>query len=87
MEDSQYDCVKEAASDHVIPKKDVDPVMFDDDSEGKPVTIAVLNDVRDSLFEKEIVDGSIEAAIVAENEQQPVDSITKETTLCSPIQN
>ena len=33
MEDSQDDCVKEVASDHVIPAKDVDPVMFDDDSE------------------------------------------------------
>ena len=59
--------------------------MFDDDSE--PVTAAVLNDVSDSLFEQEIVDGSIDAAIVAENEQQPADNITKETTLCSPPQN
>ena len=32
VEDSQDDCVKEAASDHVIPANDVDPVMFDDDS-------------------------------------------------------
>ena len=87
MEDSQDDCVYEAASDHVILAKDVDPVMFDDDSESKPITATVFNDVSDSLFEQEIVDGSIQAAIVAENEQQPDDSITKETTLCSPPQN
>ena len=87
MEDSQDDCVYKAASDHVIPANDIDPVMFDDDSESKHVTAAVLNDVSDSPFEQEIVDGIIEAAIVAENEQQPADSITKETTLCSPPQN
>ena len=40
--------------------------------------------MSNSLFEQEIVDGSIEAAIVAENEQQLVDN-TKET--CSPPQN
>ena len=56
MEDSQDDCVKEAASDHVIPAKDVDPVMFDDDSEGKPITVAVLNDMSYSLFERETLD-------------------------------
>ena len=33
VQDSQDDCVYEVASDHVIPTKDVDPVMFDDDSE------------------------------------------------------
>ena len=87
MEDSQDGCVYEVASDHVIPANNVDPVMFDDDSENKPVTAAVLNDVSDSLFEQETVDSSIEAAIVAENEQQPADSITKETTICSPPQN
>ena len=43
--------------------------------------------MTDGLFEQETVDSSIEVAIVAENEQQPVDSITKETTLCSPPQN
>ena len=59
MEDSQDDCVNEAASDHVIPANDVDPVMFDDDSESKPVTAVVLNDVSDSLFEQEIDDSSI----------------------------
>ena len=87
VEDSQDDSVYEAASDHVIPANDIDRVMFDDDSENKPVTAAVLNDVSDSLFEQEIVDGSIETAIVVENEQQPADIITKETTLCSPPQN
>ena len=87
VEDSQDHCVYEAASDHVIPAKDVDRVMFVDDSENQPVTLAVLNDVSDSLFEQEIVDSSIEAAIVAENEQQPANSITKETTLCNPPQN
>ena len=87
VEDSQDECVYEAASDHVIPTKDVDPVMFDDDSEGKSVTATVLNDVSDSLFEQETVDSGIEVAIVAENEKQPTDIITKETTLCSPPQN
>ena len=87
MEDIQDDCVYDVASDHVNPAKDVDLVMFDDDSESKPVTAVVLNDVSDSLFEQEIVDGSIEAAIVAKNEQQPAYSITKQTTLCSPLQN
>ena len=33
VEDSQNNCVYE---DHVIPAKDVDPVMFDDDSESQP---------------------------------------------------
>ena len=87
VEDSQDDCVKEATSDQVIPAKDVDPVMFDDDSESKPVTAVVLNDVSDSLFEQEIVDGSIEAVIIAENEQQLLDNNTKETTTCSSPQN
>ena len=87
VEDSQDDFDYEATSDHVILAKDVDPVMFNEDNEGKHVTAAVLNDVSDSLFEQETVDRSIEAAIVAENEQQPADSITKETTLCSPPQN
>ena len=32
VEDSQDDCVYEAASDHVFPANDVDLVMFDDDS-------------------------------------------------------
>ena len=57
--------------------KIVDPMMY----------VVVPSDVSDSLFEEETVDCSIEAAIVAENEQQPADSITKETTLCSPPQN
>ena len=82
MEDSQNDCVYE---DHVIPAKYVDPVIFDDDSESQPVTTAILNNVSNSLFEQEIVDGSIEAVIVAENEQQLAES-TKETT-CSPPKN
>ena len=77
VEDNQDDCVYEVASDHVIPANDFDPVMFDDDSERKILTVAILNDVRDSLFEKETVDSSIEATIVSENEQQPVDSSTK----------
>ena len=51
----------------------------------KPANVAIVNDVSDSLFEQEIVDVSIEAVIVAENEQQPADN-TKETT-CSPPQN
>ena len=85
VEDGQDDYVYEAASDHVIPAKIVDLVVFVDDSENKPANVAVLNDVSDSLFEQETIDSSIEAAIVAENEQQPAD-ITKETT-CSPPQN
>ena len=68
VEESQDDCVYEAAIDHVIPAaNDIDPIMFDDDSESKPVIVAVLNDVSDSLFEQETVDSSIEAAIVVEN--------------------
>ena len=58
--------------------------MFDDDNEGKHVTATVLNDVSDSLFEQEIVDRSIEAATVVENEQHTVDSNTKETTTDNP---
>ena len=78
VEDSQDDYVYEVASDHVIPANDVDLVMFDDDRESKPVTATVLNNVSNSLSEQEIVDGSIEAAIVAENEQQPADSTKKQ---------
>ena len=59
VEDSQDDYVKEAASDQVILAKDVDPVMFNEDNEGKHVTAAVLNDVSDSLFEQETIDSSI----------------------------
>ena len=69
VEDSQDDYVYEAASDHVNPKNIVDLVVFVDDSEKKPANVTVLIDVSDSLFEKEIVDSSIEATIVAENEQ------------------
>ena len=43
--------------------------------------------MSDSLFEQETVDSSIKVVIVAENEQQLADSITKETTLCNPLQN
>ena len=61
--------------------------MFVDDSENKPITIPVLNHVSDSLYVQEMVDSSIEAATIVENEQQPVDSSTKETTTDSPPQN
>ena len=56
-------------------------------SEIKPANVDMSSDVSNSLSEKETVDSSIEIAIVAENEQQPTDNITKETTLCSPPQN
>ena len=42
--------------------------MFDDESEGKLVTIVGLNAVSDSIFEQETVDSNIEATIVLENE-------------------
>ena len=61
--------------------------MFVDDTEIKPVNVDMSSDVSNSLFEQETVDSSIEATIVVENEQQLADSITKETTLCSPPQN
>ena len=67
MEDSREDCVYVASN--------VDPVMFD--IENKPVNIAVLSDVSDSLSEKETVDSSVEATTVVENKQQPVDKSTK----------
>ena len=87
MEDSQDDCVYEETTDDAIPTKVVDPIMFVDDSEIKPVNVDMSSDVSNSLSEQEIVDNSIEATIVAENEQQPAHSITKQTTLCSPPQN
>ena len=71
----------------LIPTKIVDLVVFVDDNENKPANVAVLCDVSDSLFEQETIDSSIEATIVAQNEQQPVDSSTKETTTVSPPQN
>ena len=61
--------------------------MFVDDTENKPANVAVLNDVSDSISEQETIDSSIEATIVAKNEQQPLDNNTKETTTCSPPQN
>ena len=61
--------------------------LFVDDSEIKPINGAMSSDVSDSIFKQEIFDSNIKAARVAENEQQPVDSNTKETTLCSPPQN
>ena len=63
----------------------VDPVIFD--IENKLVNVVVLSDVSDSLSEQEIIDSSIKAATVAQNEQQPVDRNTKETTTYSPPQN
>ena len=85
MEDSQEDFDYQAASDHVITTKVVDPVVLVDDN--KLVNVVVYSDVSDSLFEQETIDSSIEAAIVVENGQQPVDSITEETTTDSPPQN
>ena len=77
MGDNQEDCVYATAN--------VDPVMFD--VENKPVNVAVLSDVSDSLFEQETIDSSIEDAIVDENEQQKVDRNIEETTTNSPPQN
>ena len=71
----------------LIPTKIVDLVVFVDDIENKSANVAVLNDVSDSLSKQEIVDSSIEATTVAENEQQPLNSSTKEITTCSLPQN
>ena len=67
MEDIQENFDYEAESDHVIPTKIVDPVFLNDES--KHVNVVVPSDVSDSLSVKETVDSSIEAAIVAENEE------------------
>ena len=85
QEDNQDDYVYEAVSDHVSPTNIFDPVVFGDDS--KPVNVVVPSVMSDFLSKKEIVDSSIEATIVAENEQQPLDSSIKETATCSPPQN
>ena len=77
MEDNQ--------EDYVYATTNVDPVMFG--IENKPVNVAVLSDVSDSLSEQETVDRNIKVAPVAENEQQPVDSNTKETTRNDQPQN
>ena len=84
VEYSQEDFDYEAASDHVIPAKIVDPAVLANDN--KPVNVVVPSDVSDSLSKQETVDSSIDAATVPENEKQPVNSSTKETTY-SPPQN
>ena len=61
--------VYEAGSDHVISEKILDLFLFVDDCEKNPANVAVLSDVSDSLCVQYIVDSSIEASIVAENEQ------------------
>ena len=43
--------------------------------------------MSDSLSEKETFYSSIEAATIAENEQQPLDNSTTETATCIPPQN
>ena len=64
VEDSQDDCVKEAASDHVIPAKVVDPVVL--------VDLVVRSDVSDSLRM------SNNKLIVAQKKQQhTIHSISK----------
>ena len=85
VEDSQEDYFYEVGSDHVIPTKVVDPVVLVDDN--KPINVVVPNDVSDSLFDQETIDSNIEAAIVSQNEQQLVDSSTKETSTGIPPQN
>ena len=87
VEDSKDDYVYEATCDNVIPTKIVDLVVFVDDSENKHANVAVLNDVSDSLSEQETIDSSIEVETVAENEQQPLDRSSKETTTDNPPQN
>ena len=49
MEDIQEDFVYEETNDHVSPTKVVDLVVLADDN--KPVNVAVLSDVSDSLFQ------------------------------------
>ena len=85
MEDSQEDFDYEAANDHVILAKVVDPVFLADDN--KPVNVVVPSDVSDSLSVQEIVDSNIEAAIVVENDQQTIDSNIEETIIDGPPQN
>ena len=70
MEDRQED------SHHVILAKVVDLFVL--------VDVVVHSDVSDSLSKQEKVDSRIEVATVVENEQQPLDSSTKEIATCSP---
>ena len=60
-------------------------MMFD--IENKHANVVVPSDVSDSLSEQETVDSNIEAATISQNDQQPVDRSTKETTKNSPPQN
>ena len=85
VEYSQEDFDYEETSDHVISTTVVDPVVLADDN--KHVNVVVSSDVSDSLSKQETVDNNIESATVAENEQQPVDNNTKETTTDNPHQN
>ena len=53
-------------------RKHVFGVMFE--SENKLVTMMVLSDVIDCLYDKERVNSNMEAAIVVENEKEIIES-------------
>ena len=61
---NKEELVFEAVSDQVNPTKIIGPVMFVDDSEIKPINVAMFSDVSGSLFLQETVDNNIEAAIL-----------------------
>lgn len=75
VEDSQEDCVYDAANDQVSPAKLVDLDLFTDDSGIKPVNVEVPSDLSNSLSEKETVDSSIEVAIACSSKNQKTRSL------------